>query len=128
MKRAIGSFFENEMVRFRWFLRQVNMEQLLLPKFTECSGSLNDAFAHRHDNAIYPREISGVEGDKFITSPVSACLSIGDIKAGSVTFFPGVRISIARVLGVDNSFSCGKLFVFTLKPHPSVDLRPSGYL
>jgi len=81
-------------------------------------GSLNDAFTHRYDNAIYPRGTSGVEGEKFITSPVSAYLSIRDIRNGSTTFFPGVKISIARMLGVeDSSFSSGKLFVFTLKPH-----------
>lgn len=80
--------------------------------------SMNDAFTHRYDSKIYPRDISGTEVDRFITSPVSAYLSIRDIRAGVVEFFPGVRISMRRMLGVeDSSFLSGKLFVFTLKPH-----------
>ncbi|MEE8400403.1 MAG: phosphatidylserine decarboxylase [Desulfobacterales bacterium] len=80
--------------------------------------SLNAAFTHRYDNPIYPCGISDAEKEKFITSPVSAYLSIRDIEAGSVTFFPGVKISISRMLGAeDRRFSSGKLFVFTLKPH-----------
>ena len=80
--------------------------------------SLNAAFIHRYDNTIFPDTTTGTEDKKFITSPVSAYLSIRDIVAGMVEFFPGVRISIARMLGAEDSgFQSGKLFIFTLKPH-----------
>jgi len=80
--------------------------------------SMNDAFVHRYDSTVYPHGISGKGGEGFITSPVSAYLSIRDIVDGAAEFFPGVSISIPRMLGVEEGwFSSGKLFVFTLKPH-----------
>jgi len=79
---------------------------------------LNDAFIHRYDNAIYPLGIDETESGQFITSPVSAYLSIRDIRSGVAEFFPGVNISVAKMLGSeDERFASGKLFIFTLKPH-----------
>ena len=80
--------------------------------------SMNEAFTHRYGHTIYPRDVSAAEADAFITAPVSAYLSIRDIEAGVLDLFPGVRISVARMLGMeDSSFLSGKLLVFTLKPH-----------
>lgn len=80
--------------------------------------TLNHAFTHRYDHPAYPIGIPEPEEGYFITSPVSAYLSIRDIEAGEAEFFPGVRISIPRMLGTDESrFHTGTLMVFTLKPH-----------